>query len=381
MLGGRELGLLAGGPPCQGFSLAGRREIDDPRNRLVWTFLDVARFTRPRLVLLENVGAIQSPFEKGQRSAVLGELESALRGIAPELGGYRIIRALLRGDHFGVPQRRKRVFLIGVRGDLARYLKIDEWSCWDSESSSLDLNENLWIPSPSEAKSIGAEAALWDIVGKEYLPLSEAPNSVAREFARRMRHGDCVLEPRRRRLAGKEPPNHEFRRHSSRTETRFQLMRIFRDAGIPADLFFRVGNGDLAIEEELRPLEVILPLDLPDRKVSSTRELAIIVRSLGTRKHTQRALDPRQPAPTVTTLPDDMGHYGANRTLSVREMARLQTFPDSFVFCGKVTTGGHSRRGEVPQYSQVGNAVPPRLAYVLGAFLFGLTQRFDNQDG
>lgn len=68
------------------------------------------------------------------------------------------------------------------------------------------------------------------------------------------------------------------------------------------------------------------------------------------------------------TIPDDLCHYSENelRTLTVREMARFQSFPDWFEFRSKVTTGGSQRSFEVPQYTQVGNAVPPILAYELG---------------
>ena len=74
-------------------------------------------------------------------------------------------------------------------------------------------------------------------------------------------------------------------------------------------------------------------------------------------------------ARTVTTLPDDMIHYAEPRILTVRENARLQTFPDWFSFKGKYTTGGHRRKYECPRYTQVGNAVPPLLAEAIGETL------------
>ena len=75
-----------------------------------------------------------------------------------------------------------------------------------------------------------------------------------------------------------------------------------------------------------------------------------------------------QPAPAALSIPDDACHYHIDqlRTLSVREMARIQSFPDNFEFRSKVTTGGKMRRFEVPQYTQVGNAVPPLLGRALG---------------
>ena len=83
-------------------------------------------------------------------------------------------------------------------------------------------------------------------------------------------------------------------------------------------------------------------------------------------------LDGQAPAPTVTTLPDDFFHYSDARTMSVREHARLQSFPDRFSFRGPYTSGGNRRRIACPRYTQVGNAVPPLLAEGIGETLLGL---------
>jgi DNA (cytosine-5)-methyltransferase 1 len=102
------------------------------------------------------------------------------------------------------------------------------------------------------------------------------------------------------------------------------------------------------------------------------RDIAAIVLELATRKHSQRAHDAGRPAPTMLSLPDDFVHPLEPRTLSVREMARIQSFPDSFTFYSKVTTGADRRRVEVPQYTQVGNAVPPLLAAAVGRHVVSL---------
>jgi leucyl-tRNA synthetase len=82
-------------------------------------------------------------------------------------------------------------------------------------------------------------------------------------------------------------------------------------------------------------------------------------------------------APTMITLPDDFVHPIKPRILTVREMARIQSFPDAFEFKGKETTGGEKRRIEVPQYTQVGNAVAPLLAYELGKIFIKILKKFD----
>ena len=86
----------------------------------------------------------------------------------------------------------------------------------------------------------------------------------------------------------------------------------------------------------------------------------------GLLKHRVYPMSSTEPAPTLTTLPDDVLHYSEPRILTVRECARLQSFPDWFVFRGKYTTGGELRTKECPRYTQVGNAVPPLLARAVG---------------
>lgn len=86
----------------------------------------------------------------------------------------------------------------------------------------------------------------------------------------------------------------------------------------------------------------------------------------GLKKHRIFPMSADVPAPTITTLPDDVLHYCEPRILTVRESARLQSFPDWFWFRGKYTTGGNMRTKECPRYTQVGNAVPPLLAEALG---------------
>ena len=92
----------------------------------------------------------------------------------------------------------------------------------------------------------------------------------------------------------------------------------------------------------------------------------------GLKKMALRVLDPDRPSPTITSMPDDLLHYSEPRTLTVRENARLQTFPDWYSFQGKYTTGGHLRKLEVPRFTQVANAVPPLVARAIGEALADL---------
>jgi DNA (cytosine-5)-methyltransferase 1 len=114
------------------------------------------------------------------------------------------------------------------------------------------------------------------------------------------------------------------------------------------------------------------------RKPQNVSELDNLLSRLSSKKHSQRALKKGQPAPAQLTIPDDLVHYAKDRTLTVREMARIQSFPDDFEFVGKVTTGGSMRAYEVPQYTQVGNAVPPLLARTVGEGLVRLLKNLED---
>jgi len=96
------------------------------------------------------------------------------------------------------------------------------------------------------------------------------------------------------------------------------------------------------------------------------------------KKHCVVPLDGDKPCHTLTTLPDDIVHYAEPRILTVREFARLQSFPDWFEFKGKYTTGGDRRVKECPRYTQVGNAVPPLFAELLGLVLHQLAEQLEH---
>ncbi len=96
----------------------------------------------------------------------------------------------------------------------------------------------------------------------------------------------------------------------------------------------------------------------------------------GLKKHCTVPLDLDQPSPTLTTLPDDVIHYSEPRILTVRKYARLQSIPDWFQFRGVYTTGGDRRVWECPRYTQAGNAFPPFVGEVIGAFFSGLHDQF-----
>ena len=109
-----------------------------------------------------------------------------------------------------------------------------------------------------------------------------------------------------------------------------------------------------------------------DKGKSLTKEQLL---GLGTKKQCFTPLHPDMLSRTITTLPDDLLHYSEPRILTVRENARIQSFPDWFEFQGKYTTGGVRRKEECPRYTQVGNAVPPLMAEALGSIIAELDKK------
>jgi DNA (cytosine-5)-methyltransferase 1 len=136
-----------------------------------------------------------------------------------------------------------------------------------------------------------------------------------------------------------------------------RLMHDGVAAGTPMDSM-RLARHTPAVRERFRHILDTYP------RGTSLNEAARA--ELGLSKHRICAMKPTDPAPTLTTLPDDLLHYSEPRILTVREMARLQSFPDWFHFRGKYTTGGERRKRDCPRYTQVGNAVPPLMARAIG---------------
>lgn len=343
--------LVCGGPPCQGFSLAGLRKADDPRNRLPLEFLQVVRLLEPRLVLLENVQGI------GTWSSLASSALSPLKAISEELcaGGYSVTVGLLSADAYGVPQRRKRVIVVGVRHQNPASVKF-----WQQGTGQPPRMFESAYPGPSPTT---AGEALFDLTeaGRWREDLSQ--------YAMWMRTLPVPSDPE----GQPSPPlNHDPRVHSPRVADRFRLLQLFGSRTRLQNVFQIAATGSepdrsAAVRSLLSQEDLEFPIMLPSGlTLFGISDMTAFITRNGSKKHSQRAIDSNAPAPTVMTLPDDFVHPTEPRTFTVREMARLQSFPDAFEFRGKATTGGKRRRTDVPQYTQVGNAVPPLLAFSLG---------------
>ena len=323
--------LLAGGPPCQGFSQAGKRRLDDPRNMLLEGYLELVEILRPRLILVENVRGFKSDFKlptRGQKTNFAVELEKRLSA------DYDTKSMVIRACDFGVPQIRPRFFLIGAQksagvraqiessadvleSNVSSFLSERHLPRWPNSSdaiSDLEISRNGTVPS---SESNGFEAIAY--------------RSPITRYQKVMRTGHVG-----------QPPDTRLARHRPEIRNRFEsIIRSCKEEN-------RLG---VTISSKIR-------------KKYNLKKMAI------------RVLDPVQSAPTITSLPDDLLHYSEPRILTVREIARLQSFPDWFRFRGSYTTGGHRRRKEVPRFTQVANAVPPLIAEQFGVVLLDIASRF-----
>ncbi len=315
-----KVDVLAGGPPCQGFSSAGRRDINDPRNSLMQEYLQLVSIIRPKVVLMENVRGFTVDFKSNPGEAAV----NFSARLEAELGKhYHVFSRMLDASHYGVPQARQRFILLAVSREHSP-------SCPRDPFVILNEQKNRFLRGKGLMGETAASAALSDL--------------------ELIRHG---------RTPSKDSPGFE-EIICGEPKTAFQ--RYSRDGHTG-----RVTDTRLAKhrpEISLRFSEIITMCKAQGRlNVSLGRQMR---ETFGLRKQALRVLDPYQPAPTITSMPDDLLHYAEPRTLTVRENARLQSFPDWFEFSGKYTSGGNRRRTEIPRFTQVANAVPPLLGEVLG---------------
>lgn len=275
-----QIDLIAAGTPCQGFSMAGPRNPNDPRNKLFLQLLKFVDTFKPKMFVMENVPGILT-MDEGK---VIKRIENAFSKI-----GYVIQYKVLIASDFGVPQERKRIFIVGSKEKIS--------------------SEKLF---PTNKKTrVTVEEALSDLADLRVNDRSTTyKNKPKSKFQSKMRQKSNVIF------------NHESCNHNIKIQQRFAM--------VPAGK-----NG---------------------------RQVLI---NSGTKKRDYYRMHPKTASRTITTIPEDFIHYKQNRIPTVREMARLQSFPDNFEFLGPKMTGGKRRTKSCPQYTQVANAVPPLLAEVV----------------
>lgn len=362
-LAAEGIDLVVGGPPCQGFSLAGLRNSEDVRNKLPWEYLEFVARTRPKAVVIENVVGMNQKFSSQDESAFV-QLQLALAETEPK---YTVQGVQVNAMHYGAPQHRPRLMIIAVRSDIAASKGIESTgSLWKSDfldQLSRPLPDLAPVPTVSSSEVRTVAQAISDL--SPHAP--KGNKSSNRDYQREMRSPEWKL----RLKPGPQERNHVPRNHAARTTERFRLYQYLAKSGLDQRIISRAAvlpESDAVLYVKTQLVDAPLPAVAPDgtELATSVDELCHLVQKLATKKHSQKVLGWSHPARTVVTLPDDYVHPVEPRIFTVREMARFQGFPAAFEFLGKETTGAHRRRVEVPQYSQVGNAVSPWLSLAVG---------------
>ncbi|EOU1772734.1 TPA: DNA cytosine methyltransferase [Clostridium perfringens] len=262
---------VIGGPPCQGYSTVGTRDVNDPRNHLYLEYCRIVEVINPQFFVIENVKGLLT-LNKGMFKEDIIERFSRL--------GYNISFKVLNAADYGVPQNRQRVFFVGIKEDVFEFPQEKNLKVSTLEAlSDLPYLDNR----------------------KEYLSVySYSDKGKLTEYQKLMRKDSLMIY------------NHNETKHTEQTKN---IISMIKDGGKISDL----------------PEEY-----------------------WGVRKYNKafQRMNSKEPSHTIDTGHRNYFHYKENRVPSVRECARIQSFPDNFIFYGSKTS----------QYKQVGNAVPPLLA-------------------
>lgn len=259
-----EVDVVIGGPPCQGFSMAGnigRKFIEDPRNKLFKEFVRVVKIVKPRFFVMENVARLHNHNKGETRKEIINDFQNI---------GYKVDCKILNSADYGVPQVRKRVIFIGTK-----------------------LNQEIIFPKKSEQKYLTVKEVL-----DSFPPLESGEESTI--------------------------PNHVAMNHSLQM---LEKMKYVKDGGsrVEIPINIRPKTGDI-------------------------------------RKYIRYKSD--EPSVCVTGDMRKIFHYEQNRALTVRELAKLQSYPDDFIFKGS----------KISQQQQVGNSVPPKMAEAIAEVIIKMTE-------
>lgn len=290
--------VIIGGPPCQSFSLAGNRNIEDERGRLIWRYIQIIKQLQPKAFVFENVtGILSAKNSKGEK--IIDLLRNAFRDI-----GYSIEMKVINAADYGIPQRRKRVIIVGLCND-----------------------KKFIFPEPTHNESGDGLSKYVSVLEA----LGDLPNAIIND------NGSVE--------------------YNSVAQNIYQLkMRIGNESNVTEHFIPKMSELDKYIISHVKPGGNYM--DIP-QTVNSKR----IQRLQKEGGHTTcyGRLDPSKPSYTINTYfhRPNVGcniHYQENRLISVREALRLQSFPDSF----KIISTSKQGRNLI-----VGNAVPPLLAEIV----------------
>lgn len=270
-----HIDVVVGGPPCQGFSISGKRNPNDPRNTLYKNFVAILKELKPKAFVMENVPNLVA-MDKGKiKDKIIKDFSTI---------GYKVTYKIILASDYGVPQNRKRVVFVGLRN--GKQFIFPEATHGEGKLKKINVKEAI-SDLPEQTLENG-------------IPYLVPPESM---YQSRMRKG------------GNGIYNHEETLHTEKTKS---IIKLVPDGGNYKDL---------------------------PKKYQKTRRVNIAWTRFSSHK----------PSLTIDTGHNHHFHYQYNRVPTARESARLQSFPDNFIFEGKKND----------QLKQIGNAVPPLLAEAL----------------
>lgn len=322
-----KIDLVIGGPPCQGFSNAGKRKEDDPRNQLYKSYLSFVKYVEPKILLIENVSGIASKFSKNSNSYkdnIINKLKA----------DYYVDGQLLSSEIFGVPQKRKRYIIIGLK-KTAFSEKIDIKDIFKKiEAQALKFTGEYKIGNDIfNIRNTTVSMALADLDGKGRKTIAFSDENAKFKAFKTFEYKE---------------PNSDYQR----------IMRFSLNGSNRADSH-RIGEHTPETHFKYNTLINITKRNMRE-SFNFTKDEFEEAR-WNSKKQIINVLKADKPSPTLTTCPFDYIHYNSPRILTVREYARIQSFPDWFEFKGIYATSG-SMSYTTPRYTQIGNAVPPLMA-------------------
>lgn len=316
-----NIDIVLGGPPCQGFSIANRKALDskDPRNSLFREFIRIGSILNPSVMIMENVPNLIKAKTNDKKlviDIIIEELESL---------GYNVYNTILKASDYGVPQIRKRLFVIASKEPLKNPFPKQTHIFKEDNTlfeSNLEKTPNLW-DAISDLPEIDAREGEFEM---NYTKNSE------NDYQEMMR------------TSSKKVYNHTSMKHSKRMVERFESMSW--------------GESSANVPEHLKPL-----------KRNGNGEISKKVYGQNNRR-----MFPLKPCHTIAaSFYANFVHPYKNRNFTPREGARIQSFPDHYIFKGKPTVvsqkllqkEGRFDEKHLGQYNQIGNAVPPLLAQAI----------------